>query len=249
MTPEEEHIPFDRTDPNPFGLPAGYFQQSARSVFDKIEWLEEHKEFPVLASLQDKQAFAVPASYFEHREELLHYPALMALKKQQPFAVPDGYFEAQEVNELAKVMNAEENTFAFIPKQNSFSVPAAYFAEKELQLQQVSAIQARPARIIFLFGPKARLAVAAMLVAALGLWIYQANSPVEELKDCGTIACIDKIDLLKSKSLESLETDELYDLVNSKDLEKKMQNKETKSADKSHDSLDESLIDELPDEI
>lgn len=251
MTPEEENMPFDRTGPSSFGLPEGYFEQSARAVFNKVEWLEEHKEFPMLLSLQVTKAFSVPAGYFEKDGELLQYPALLAIKKQRPFTVPGGYFEAQELNELSTVLNGKEEVLAFIPKQNGFRVTDTYFEKKEVQLQHLLSKKEQPARVISLFGPKIRLAVAATLITALGLWLYQANTPtpVQEEKDCGTMACLDKLELLKSKSIESLETEELYDLVNSKDLEKKLQNKEAASAKTSHDSLEDELIDELPDEI
>ena len=252
MTQEEENMPFDRSAPNPFGLPEGYFQQSASSVLNRIEWLEEHKAFPRLSVLR-QQAFGFPEHYFEgsaQRLELLETPVLWSLKKQQPFSVPAGYFESLELAGLTAITGEEENVLAAIPKRNAFAIADTYFTENETKLKQMLSKQPQPARVISLFGPKVRMAAAAMLVAVLGLWIYRMNTPAPaELKDCGTIACLDKMDLLKSKHLDNLETDDLYDLVNSKDLEKKLSGQEGTVQPKSADSIDDDLMDELPDEI
>lgn len=243
-------MPQDREEPKQFGLPQGYFEQSARLVLNRVEWLEEQQAFPGLVPLQKDKAFAVPFGYFERNRELLPYPALLALKKQQPFALPPGYFEAAEISALAKALKDEAPVLAFIPKQQPFKVEDAYFAGKAAQLQHMLSAPAAPARILPLFSQKTwRLAAAAMLVAALGFWIYQANRPVEELKDCGTIACIDRLELLKSRSIESLDADDLYDLVNSNALEKKLQDKDQPFVAPATDSMEDGWIEELPDGI
>jgi hypothetical protein len=252
MSHEEENKQFDK-EGSRFGLPEGYFQQSARSVFNKVEWLEEHKTYPLLGSLGQKNPFQVPGSYFREagqKLELLEYPALAAIKKQPVFTVPEGYFEELEVAVLAKAMDEEEPRLNLLPKQEPFGVKETYFAENAARLEQMLSKQNKEARVIRLFGSRtARVAIAAMLTVALGAWLYRVYAPDPGAEDCGTIACLEKQELLKSKALESMETDELYDLVNSKKLEEKLQNKEKVSGKEVPDSLEDELIDELPDEI
>ena len=252
MSQEEENKQFEK-EGSRFGLPEGYFQQSARSVVNKVEWLEEHKPYPVLASLGHKNPFGIPAGYFNgaaQHLELLNYPALAAVKKQQAFAVPAGYFEELEVAALATVITDEEPVFVLPPKQEPFRVPDAYFAEKAARLEQRVLKQNKQGRVIRLFASKVtRMAAAALFVMALGTWLYRVYAPAAETGDCGTIACLERRELLKSKALESMETEELYDLVNSKKLEEKLQNKEKAPAVQAPDTIEDELIDELPDEI
>ena len=69
------------SEPNNFGLPQGYFQNSANSIINKIEWVDEHKEFPFLAKLKKESGFVVPQKYFSDNEtklELLEFPKLFS---------------------------------------------------------------------------------------------------------------------------------------------------------------------------
>jgi hypothetical protein len=251
MSHEEENMQFDK-EGSRFGLPEGYFQQSARSVVNKVEWLEEHKAYPLLGSLGRKSLFQVPGGYFMaagQKLELLNYPALAALKKQRAFTVPKGYFEELEVSLLAKAMNGETPDFIKLPKQESFRVQETYFAENAARLEQQLLKQNKGARVISLFGSRTARIAAAILTIALGTWLYRVYTPGPATGDCGTIACLDRQELLKSKALESLETDELYDLVNSKKLEKQLENKAAAPQKNKVDSLDDETMDDLMDEI
>ena len=133
MKDENEHIPFNN-EPGNFGLPGGYFQKSATSIFNKIEWQEEHKDFPKLTELKHQNTnygFNVPVEYFaksaEHFENL-RYPALFSLKRNSGFSVPADYFEQAEVNELGKVLSdAKDELFSF----ENLTIPLSEFqAEK-----------------------------------------------------------------------------------------------------------------------
>lgn len=247
---------FDNTakNDNPdFGLPEGYFQKSAGALMNKIEWLEEHKEFPILSTFKNKIVFGLPENYFNSNEqklELLDCPVLGAIEKKNLFVTPENYFENAETVALSEVIGDPETQLNFIPRQNNFKVDENYFSMNAIQIEQLLLEKRKPFRIISLFRSKIGLAAAALLVATLGLWTYNFYFKAAEVKDCGTMACIDKAELLKSKSLEGLETDELYELVNAKKLEKKLEKKSTESkkikrADTAIGDADDYLLDEI----
>ncbi|MBA3664138.1 MAG: hypothetical protein H0W61_08025 [Bacteroidetes bacterium] len=243
-------------EPGNFGLPEGYFQKSAGSILNKFEWLEEHKEFIKLSELKKETGFVIPENYFEKKEiqfELLSYPALSKLSKQNAFTVPHDYFEDLEVNELAKVLSdvgteTDLPILNSIPKQNSFIVSEGYFKTSEEKI--ISLVQPS-ARVIKLFSAKTRYSAAAAVIAlTLGLWIYNNYFTPVVSKDCGTLACIDKTDLVKTKNLERLDDEQLYEIVDTKKLEEKLENKSTEKNNKDADtSLKNISTEELLDEI
>jgi hypothetical protein len=239
-------------NPN-FGLPGGYFQKSASSIMDKIQWLEEQKAYPVLLSLKQVSVFSVPENYFQKSElqlELVDYSNLAAINKTNVFLTPDNYFEDVEIRELSKVIIDEDIKLDGFNKQNSFKVRDDYFSKNKKQIRNVLLSQAQPTRIISLFRSRITMAAAASLVILIGLWLFQFYNKSSELKDCGSIACIDKADLLKAKNLEGIETDELYELVNDKQLEKKLEQKSSgsnknKDTDHSNNDAEDYLFDEI----
>jgi len=247
-------------EPNNFGLPEGYFEKSAGSIFNKIEWMEEHKEFPQLAQLKKDTGFIVPGNYFEELEndlELLPYPNLSVQNKEPGFIVPEKYFEQLRVNELSKVLLDEENELQQFPflntvqKLNAFTVDENYFKDSEQKI--ISALSANAdAKIIKLFSLKTwYTSAAAILTITFGLWLYNHYFKIETVKDCGTLACIDKADLLKAKMqvLESIDDEELNNLVDTKKLEEKLEKKEAKDSDDKNDSLKNSETEELIDNV
>lgn len=241
--------------PTNFGLPEGYFQTSAAKLMNRLEWQEEHKEFKLLQELKDNTGFVVPKNYFNKREqktELLDYPVLASLGKPAGFSVPKDYFADAEVLELSKVFSGEESKPVFEIKQNGFKTEASYFQDNETRLKKLLAEEKNDVGIISLFSVKRiGLASAAMLLIALGFWMYGLYTNEVEDKDCGTIACIDRVDLLKAKTLENLETDELYELVNSKKLEENLKSKDTGKKQKEDSSVksDDEAMDDLLDGI
>lgn len=213
-----------------FGLPGDYFQNSARSIFSKVEWEEEHREFPELLSLKKGYGFVLPENYFEKSEtdlELLTYPNLAHLKAASGFAVPLDYFdlaEFQSFENLKQQGQNEEETFIklnSIERKNNYLVPDRYFVSKQTALQQIGRKQ-REVRVINLVRKSFAYSAAALLLVVLSLWVYKYYYQSAEIKDCGTIACVDKTDLLKTKNLEALDNDELYELVNPAELEKNL---------------------------
>ena len=247
------------SEPNNFGLPKGYFQNSANSIFNKIGWIEEHKEFPALGKLKRQSGFIVPDDYFTNNEnklELINYPTLNSLNKINGFKTPANYFEELEEKQFIEFFTDSEIENSFeklnaIPKQNSFKTDENYFITVEKKITATLFNEKKGARVIKLFSPKIYYAAAAVLTITLGLWIYNYYFKINEVKDCGTLACVDKIDLLKTKNLESLDNDQLYELVDTKKLEEKLENKTNNKT--SNEDIDTSLknvsTEELLDEI
>ena len=292
-----------------FGLPDGYFQKSAATIFNKIEWQDEHKEFVNLLNYKNKSGFIVPANYFKvtaertftlsgvevastgsaTENELLEFPTLSSLTKTNAFKVPDGYFELasttlsltttqptikpSEVEMLTSTNELSEfPTLASLKKQNKFSVPANYFesvAKRVVTLNEVEVasrlvlseveVSSATSKVINLFSAKTWYSVAALLVIALGLWMYNSYYKLAPVNDCGTLACVDKIDLIKAKYLEidNVESEELYKLVNTKKLEENLEKKSgstnstnsTKNKQNTDSSLNSVSTDELLDEL
>ena len=243
--------------PNDFGLPGGYFQRSAGSILNKIEWIEEHKEYPRLSELKKEPGFAVPQNYFEASEaqlELLSCPNLVKKGKNTGFDVPKNYFSENEIISLSKALTGEANELQgysrlnSLEKKNPFRLDENYF---EKSGQQIISSVNRPTKVVKLFGAKTWYSVAAAIFAiTIGLWIYNYYFMPVVSKDCGTLACVDKTDLVKTKNLENLDEDQLYEIVNTKKLEEKLEKKENKKEIKDADtSLKNISTDELLDEI
>ena len=231
-----------------FDLPKDYFNDFSASVLNKIEWIKEHKEFPLLEKMKEKHGFIVPENYFEKlevKQELLLYPLLSSTIKQNNFEVPSSYFE-----ELDASLNAgnEEKVFPIldgIQKINAFTVPENYF---HVTAEKIESQLSTKTKVINLFSVKTwTVSAAAILVITLGFWLFSSYfSPAE--KDCGSLACIDKSELLKNKNLENVENDELYEVVDTKKLEENL-NKKPSENKKTNDSSDQISTDDLPDEI
>jgi hypothetical protein len=260
-------------EPNNFGLPDGYFQNSAGSILNKIEWMDEHKQYPHLSSLKKETGFVAPGNYFETSEanlELLEYPNLLKYKNDSGFIVPQNYFDELEVNELSKQLSDNQNELAgfdvlnSIEKKNVFAVSENYFTSSEQKItfaiynlqsasdtstvSSVGSVKSvvKESKVIHLFSTKLWYSAAAAVFAiTLGIWIYnQYFKPVVAIGDCGTLACVDKKDILKAK-IESLDEEQLYKTVDTKKLEENLQNtskgidKNTPDSASTEDILDE----------
>lgn len=262
MDNTEENMNFNSNgEPINFGLPDGYFGSSAKTIFNKIEWLEEHKAFPKLGQLKHSKIFAVPESYFNQTEiklELLNCPKLGSIEKTNVFKAPTNYFKDIEIIQFYNLANYDENelnqhkTLKSISKQNNFKVDENYFDDFQKKINHKLLNNTITTKVIKLVSPKIYYAVAALLVITLGLWLYGQYFSKIESKDCGTLACVDKVDLIKLKNLESLDNEELYDLVDTKKLKEKLEGKTTNHKD-TKKSLDtnlknlstENLLDEI----
>jgi hypothetical protein len=208
-----------------FGLPGGYFESSAGKIREKIFWDEEHREFPLLVARRSESGFSVPAQYFETSRLVLEhaeFPVLTKAGRKNAFEVPADYFE----------------------------LAAARIQSALLRGERV-ADSGRSAKIISIRSQRLVFAMAAMLLLVLSMWLYSYYFAPAAIEDCGTIACVDKTELVKSKSLEMLEEDDLFEIVNTTELEKKLENSGVPANRRpvKDSSLDEQAGDELLDDI
>jgi hypothetical protein len=239
-----------------FNVPNGYFEKSAANILNKIEWEEEMKLYPLLGKLKSNIGFIIPENYFEKSEikiETLAYEKLAAIERLNAFNVPDNYF-VEKTFVIKAALNSEEQELSEMPilknlsKQNNFDLPESYFEENKIEIKNLL-VKNKSAKIIPLSFSRMVMAAAAILIISLGLWVYKTYYQTVVVEDCGTLACIEKRELLKSKQLENLDNDELYELVNAKNLEKDLQKKHDHPTNKKDTSNKLSISDELLDEI
>lgn len=218
---------------NPFSLPDGYFGSFSKKMMYKIELADELKEFEILSSIEKKLPFAIPQNYFssaEVKSELSAYPKLAAVKKENAFAAPELYFEISASAIKTKIEIAEElkayPTLYSLTKENAFAAPENYFeglshkirGEMFVSKDESSAVT----KILHLvFSKKTAYAIAATLVISLGLYFY--NSGKETVSgDCGTLACLDKKEIIQGSQLLNMDDDALMEMVNTDKLSKNL---------------------------
>lgn len=218
---------------NPFSLPDGYFGSFGKKMMHKIELAEELKEFEILSSLDKKLPFATPDNYFvsaEVKSELSSYPKLSAIKKQNVFATPELYFETSAKTIASKIEITEElkayPVLSSINKENSFAAPQNYFDGLSHRMRGEIFVsppeESGVVKILHLvFSKKAAYAIAATLVLSLGLYFY--NSGAETVSgDCGTLACLDKKEIIQGTQLLNMDDDALMEMVNTDKLSKNL---------------------------
>lgn len=234
----------DKNNHQNFNLPQNYFNNSAQSIINKIECLEELKEFKIL-STKVKTGFIFPQNYFERNEqyfENLVYANLNSKHlKGNCFQIPVNYFESTESIISAIVLDKnydfEKNNSL---KPSAFQIPDNYFQINANQLKQTLKPKTK---IINLNFSKTVLAMAASVIIVLSVvWFtkfYNANT-----ETCGSLACIDVNELKNSKVLENMDSEELYDAVNVKELENALKTKNTIKENKVEtDTILEEFID------
>jgi hypothetical protein len=223
-----------------FGLPEGYFGNAGKRLADRMAWMEEHREYPALAAIDRSQGFAVPADYFESDPlENVAYPVLAALRKTAPFETPHGYFGASEERLMAIGSGSLYPALTGAGKVVPFAVPDGYFEDARALLIEAC----RPQAKIFRIG--IWLQAAAVLVLSIGLFTYRYYQQKDAAADCGGIACLDRHELLETKTLENAATEELYDLVNPEALREKLEGaqEKTPATDSSRQDYEDYLYD------
>jgi hypothetical protein len=125
-------------------VPAGYFDNLAGSILDKIKAGQSASEeisnlSPLLSGLQNKQVFETPAGYFENlnnriidkinadqSEEATSElsPLLQSLKSRQVFEVPEGYFNGL-ADTIVKKVHAPSAKIVVMRKRSSFIIKYA----------------------------------------------------------------------------------------------------------------------------
>lgn len=103
---EELNSPLSFEQPaETYSVPAGYFENFAASVLEKLQGenpvsVSEELEglSPVLAGISKEMPFAVPQGYFNSTEGLINWvkedePQFFSGNKKMPYEIPTGYFE------------------------------------------------------------------------------------------------------------------------------------------------------------
>lgn len=222
-----------------FGLPGDYFSAGTTALQNRMLWLEEHREFPALRMAWRKEGFDTPADYFSKQElqlELIAYPTLQNAEKKNAFSAPDAYLEKQLETSAIRIAG-------LVPVKESFSVPPEYFAKSAGGLAALKE-KKEDAKILSLSARVLRFAAAAMLLLSASWWFYTKSDTVLPAQDCGGLACIDRKEIIKDKSIELLDEEDLNSLVNPNKLENALQNK---LAPRPYDSLnqEEDFLDNL----
>lgn len=132
------NLPFENKQPV-FTVPAGYFENFAASVWEKIksQGLSAREELetvsPLLAAVPKKMPFAVPENYFQslgadlpripETEEL---PDLLRqASRQLPYSVPEGYFNSLAGTLLQKVQKPGGRVVSFGSRMIRYAAAAA----------------------------------------------------------------------------------------------------------------------------
>ena len=232
-----------------FNVPDDYFTSFSNSVMNKIEWLEEHQAYPQLNSLKGKHGFELPENYFQKLEiknELLVYPSLFAIQKENNFVHPKNYFEELPLGIAAHFEDAVFEKLDSLDKVNSFSVPENYFEQAG---EKINEAVLPSAKILSLQKINYRyVAVAALFIVCIGAWLFSSYFNIDD-KDCTSLACIEKSELMKNKNLENIDMERLYEVVDTKKLEESLSTEITAEPSSENDSTIEIDLDDLPEEI
>lgn len=230
------------TNSGSFGVPGNYFASSAQHIINRIEWEEEHTEFPQLVALRTNP-FVTPQEYewLETSVETVVFQDLYSLRQHNTFEVPEHYFEASAYA-IQSACEPDSSALYSVKRASAFVVPANYFNTTAEQLH-TQLHNSTTGRVISLFR-KASLAAAAVLFVVISFVGYRLyHQPVAE-GDCGTIACLDRKELMQHQTLDVIDNEELFELVNPADLEKQLNGPDKKSDDSSS-TLDELYEEEL----
>jgi hypothetical protein len=212
----------DKDNKKGFNLPDSYFSRTANAIVNKIQWEEELSRYPRLRE-RGTHGFSVPDGYFERNEcalELLQFPKLFLRNKDAGFRTPGNYFDALTVRLSPENAALAGQYLSRMPRGVPFSVPQGYFTGNANTLT-ARLTGAHPGRIVHL--QRWMYAAAAMLTLLTGGWLFNYyNVPSQSSKDCGTIACIDKLDIIRSQNIDNFDGEELYDVIDADKLERNL---------------------------
>lgn len=223
-----------------FSVPEGYFEHGKIKLEEMAAWHLEISAYPILASIPKpngvQQAQTTPIDDLFDKTLLSD---LYALKSKPVFDVPVDYFK-QQASALKFDLSGELT--GLTKSETIFSLPDNYF-EKSAAILTQQVIKQSTGRVISLFKITS-LAAAAVLVLVMSILGYKIyNQPVAE-GDCGTIACLEKSEILKAKAIEAIDNESFYELVNPADLELRLNGTTDSQAD-SNSQLDALYEEEL----
>jgi hypothetical protein len=212
---DEQSFTGDEKNEGFLGTPDNYFESFSSRLFSKIKANDELNDYPLLASLAKQNPFAVPAGYFDAKEELLQYP-LLSQAKQKGFVTPAAYFEALPAAIARKIALAEEvqqyETLSAVSKAPVFAIPANYFEDLAQELKEVVS----PAKLVPLYARvikqyKFAVAAAVLLIITLSIVLNQ-DKPVQPA-GCSSIACLSKKDIISSGVLQNLSEESIIEMI------------------------------------
>ncbi len=240
---EEENFLFGKDKKNPFALPTDYFDSLSDKLINKIEIIQELEHYPSLSAVNQQLYFGLPQNYFIENENLLEYryelSALNELSKiSKPVLNPltEGYLEALSNNVLKQIELADElksySVLAEIKKENAFAVDPDYFetvadnVKERYHSSNTPKISIVEQVLGLLFKPKMAFGYSIVLIVGMGLFFYfnQTGTVVTpaDLGDCKTLACLERKELLNEHTIQNLDEENLYDLVDADQLGKQL---------------------------
>jgi len=243
---EEENFLFGKDKKRPFVVPTGYFDKLPGFFLNKIEALQELEQYQALSGITSprpfpkERGFVVPQNYFSKNENLLEYRYELTLfselsKIPKPSLKPlkDEYLNTLSAKILKQTEQAEElksyAALAAIDKKKPFAVAPDYFdtiadkvkeryhSEKEQKVSVVEQV------LSLIFKPRMAFAYSVVLIVGIGLAVY-FNQPDKFVQpgDCKTLACLERNELLNDRTMQNLDEENLYDLVDVDELDKQL---------------------------
>ncbi len=228
---EDENFLFLPNKKNSFALPDGYFSSLSIRIQNRIEAMDELKEFKMLSNLSKEKVFETPQDYFkekansiESESELSEFKILNSITKPKLKKVENNYFDELEKNILLKKEIQEElnsySTLHSIEKQNNFTLAPDYFdsvAEKvkeKIHNSNTTYVGLFEKLITYILKPKIAFASSfIILCAAISVWYFTTPNVLPDDGDCKTLACLEKRELLNEKNMNDFDVDKLYELV------------------------------------
>jgi hypothetical protein len=207
----------DENNESNFGTPGNYFDSFSSRLFSKIKANDELKDYPLLAGVEKKNPFAVPADYFEVKEELLEFAALRELQRKN-FVVPADYFEKLSSTVMNKIAVAEEVkgclALAAVEKENAFVIPSNYFEEFAADVKEMVA----PAKVVPLYGRvlkqyKFAVAAAVLLLLTFTVILLNQKTEIRSASECNTFACLSKKEIVNSGVLQNMSEESLIEMI------------------------------------
>jgi hypothetical protein len=176
-----------------------------------------------------KPGFGLPGDYFSHSAQSImnriaweteheEFPGLRSLKGTTGFVLPENYFV--QMSDRTELL-AFESLQGLKKSGTGMGVPENYFTENAGEFERL--LTQKESRIISLrVLRRVTYLAAAILILSAGIWIFKGTIVEKPEVDCGTIACLDKKEIIESKSLESLDDEYLYELADPESIERNM---------------------------
>lgn len=212
----------DENNESNFGTPQNYFESFSSRLFSKIKADDELKDYPLLSSMQKQNPFAVPAAYFEVKEEMASYPLLSGMRRNA-FGLPASYFDEVTTSVKSGIELSEElkpyTTLVTAGNENVFVLPESYFEEFYGNVKAVVS----PARVIPLYGRvlksyKFAVAAAVALLLTLTVILLNQKTEIQPQGDCNTFACLSKKEIVNSAAMQYISEESIIEMIDVKAL-------------------------------